>query len=78
MAAASRGDAGAGDHPARRRPSARLECSLLFCADAEFSGGSCDWATRDYDSVPLEEGEVLRIVAFTPFAYQGDPSRRPA
>lgn len=50
--------------------SARLQCSNLRWSHSGFSGGSCDYTTRDYASVPLRKGEALRVLDFTPFAYE--------
>lgn len=55
---------------------ARLQCDRLYWSHSGFSGGSCDFATYDPESIPLEPGEVLRFEDFTPLAYQTNP--RPA
>lgn len=51
-----------------------LASSALRCRDLKwerdgFSGGQCTFTTRDYDSIPLNAGEVLVIRDFTPFAF---------
>jgi hypothetical protein len=47
---------------------ARLQCSRLRWSHDGFSGGHCDFATRNREDIPLEPGERLVIVDFTPFA----------
>ncbi|MFI1189634.1 hypothetical protein [Streptomyces californicus] len=47
---------------------ARFQCSRLRRVIDGFPVGHCDFATRDRAEIPVEPGERVVIVDFTPFA----------
>ena len=54
----------------------QLQCSRLRWAHSGFSGGDCDFRTRDEAKLLPPAGERLTVVDFTPFA-RTTPTKEP-
>ncbi|MFF8994510.1 hypothetical protein ACF09H_32220 [Streptomyces sp. NPDC014983] len=52
---------------------ARFQCSRLRQVIDGFPVGNCDFATRDRAEIPVEPGERVVVVDFTPFAQRIAP-----
>ncbi|MFJ3182336.1 hypothetical protein ACIPJN_28645 [Streptomyces sp. NPDC086796] len=52
---------------------ARFQCSRLRQVIDGFQVGHCDFATRDRAEIPVEPGERVVVVDFTPFAQRTAP-----
>ncbi|WP_446047401.1 hypothetical protein [Streptomyces olivaceus] len=52
---------------------ARFQCSRLRQVIDGFKVGNCDFATRDRAEIPVEPGEQVVVVDFTPFAKLTTP-----
>ncbi|MFJ2217958.1 hypothetical protein ACIQVO_38190 [Streptomyces sp. NPDC101062] len=52
---------------------ARYQCSRLRQVIDGFKVGNCDFTTRDRAEIPVEPGEQVVVVDFTPFAQLTTP-----
>ncbi|MEO3978956.1 hypothetical protein [Streptomyces sp. CAU 1734] len=52
---------------------ARFQCSRLRQEADGFRSGHCGFATRDRAEIPVEPGERVTVVDFTPFAKLTTP-----